>query len=910
MATTATNPTTPAQPMLLPPAASLIDQLLESTKSLPCNVTGLGSIQLGINEISSQARILREKAPPSADGDTKAHYLLAASGINAENIAQDLETVTLRTFLEPVAVSASDPETDIALYLRYKREQNIVGSIENSVKQTINKFDAFVSANIKLDWNYEKLLVCEHYGLVPRGTANKLRQDLGIAVPENAIGTESVTSNGEGQAGISSASGASAGWKKASLGRSVLGPVSGSIEFSDAAADPSMNQQQSSLLLQTRKQRYATVVSRLNDFRLAHHPIDLIEQFSEVAKSLGVDTRTQQLYDSWKILHQVVSPDINERQFAQAYSESSNGSADNLAMRKKIARGSLRYLQFQFFTMVEAEIAKYPQEAKLGGVPSVVNKILAFLKLRFNKNGQWMKPNLQIVNNSPIWALLFLLFRSGHLDEALEYTIENEGFFQKIERSFPAYLKAYVKSGEDCRLPHDLAERLQSEFNHHIRAYNAQTDDPYKFALYKIMGRCDLSRRNFPEILTVTEDWVWVQLMLVDDSPSSGNASLGLMVNERFTLPDLQVYFSQLGARHFNAKGTNPLVYFQVLLLSGQYERAIHYLYKIQPVDAVHYAIGLAYYGLLRVVADTASSDVELLVLDEHGLPEIDFAKLVGYYTRDFRRTDPIVTVDYLCLICLCGDLRAAGKGQQYLNMCHEALRELVLETHDIPVLLGDVRSDGTREPGTIEKKMELINITNEQEYLQTITQQAAIQAEQDGRIPDAVLLYHLSEQYDIVVALMNKSLGASLSTVDLSSDSIGAGVSMSLAASEDPVQLARNVMSIYESNGEILRTVSSQNRDACMILLRIVDARSAFEASQWETCLEFIAKVNVLPLELNANTVSIRRRAQQFGGLDGSVAQNVPLLLVMTMESCVSITREMDASAYGDATRHQVRSR
>ncbi|KAK9241385.1 Nup93/Nic96-domain-containing protein [Lipomyces kononenkoae] len=893
---------------LLPPAASLLDQLLEHTKSLPRNVTGLGTIQLGIGEISSQARLLRERAAPSSDGDTKAHYLLAGSGINAEDIAQDLETVTLPTAVETTVASAT--ETDIAGYLRYKREENIIASIEESAKQTARKFDAFVSANIRLDWNYEKLLVCEHFGLVPRGTASKLGGELGIATTGTRGAVQQLPASsaeatpGRTRVQLATATG---GWKKSSLGRSVLGPASGVLEFADVGGvDTVIQQQQMGLLLQNRQQRYAAVIAALNNCRLERRSMPLIPEMAEVSKSFGTDTRTQQLSDSWTMLACVIPPDSAERKFAHDYSESAEDSPEGVNMKKLIIRGSRHYLEMQFFNLVESDIAKYPQEAQLGGIPSVENKILAYLKLRFLKNGVWMKQNLQIVNNVPIWALIFYLFRSGHLQEALDYTLQNEGYFQKIERTFPIYLKAYVKSEDERRLPGDLAERLQAEFNHHIRVYDPKTDDPYKYALYKLIGRCELNRKNVPEVLLVTEDWMWAQLMMIQDTASATTDVFGVSPAERYTLLDLRNMLVQLGARHFNPRGSNPGVYFQVLLLSGQYERAIHYIYKYHSVDAVHFAIALAYYGLLRVSAEASSLDSDLLTVDAQGRPEIDYARLVGYYTRDFRRKDPQIAVDYLSLICLCGDLKVGDKGGQYLRLCHESLRELVLETRDFASLLGDVRADGTRVPGIIEQKMELIKISNEQEYLRTITEQAAEQADQDGRTADAVLLYHLSEEYDVVVVIINKTLGESLAIADLSSDEVGAGVSMSLAAAEDPVQLARNMMSVYTNNGEILRKVTPKNREACAMLLHIVDARRAYEAGRWEECLQFVESVNVLPMELTNNTGSIRRRAQQFGGLDESVARNVPMLLVLAMDSFVRITRDMDASAYGDATRNK----
>lgn len=53
---------------------------------------------------------------------------------------------------------------------------------------------------------------------------------------------------------------------------------------------------------------------------------------------------------------------------------------------------------------------------------------------------------------------------------------------------------------------------------------------------------------------------------------------------------------------HFNPKGSNPLLYFQVLLLSQQFEKAVHYLLVNEDfrIEGVHFAIALYHYGLLH----------------------------------------------------------------------------------------------------------------------------------------------------------------------------------------------------------------------------------------------------------------------------------------------------------------------
>lgn len=45
---------------------------------------------------------------------------------------------------------------------------------------------------------------------------------------------------------------------------------------------------------------------------------------------------------------------------------------------------------------VEKTLASRPAEAALGGVPSVQNKIRGFLNVKYQKNGQWSNPALEV----------------------------------------------------------------------------------------------------------------------------------------------------------------------------------------------------------------------------------------------------------------------------------------------------------------------------------------------------------------------------------------------------------------------------------------------------------------------------------------------------------------------------------
>jgi len=231
---------------------------------------------------------------------------------------------------------------------------------------------------------------------------------------------------------------------------------------------------------------------------------------------------------------------------------------------------------------------------------------------------------------------------------------------------------------------------------------------------------------------------------------------------------------------------------------------------------------------------------------------------MLGFYTRDFRAGNVEAAVDYLTLICLNGNLPGAiGKSQA--SLCHEALRELVLETREFAQLLGDIRSDGTRLKGVIERRLKLIALSDQEEFLKLITMQAASVADDSGRITDAVLLYHLAEDYDNVIAIINRALSEAIA-VDIGQEQIRLqplkpravaqqeqdqqlqrpdGSSLSLTSVDDPVVLARNMISLYNASALYFQKIRAVNRDACGLLLRMSEAKAKVASGQWSEAID-----------------------------------------------------------------------
>ena len=141
---------------------------------------------------------------------------------------------------------------------------------------------------------------------------------------------------------------------------------------------------------------------------------------------------------------------------------------------------------------------------------------------------------------------------------------------------------------------------------------------------------------------------------------------------------------------------------------------------------------------------------------------------------------------------------------------------------------------------------MKLIKLDDQREYLRTITEQAAGQANDDGRASDAVLLYHLAEDFETVIEIINKNLSDSIASEDVTLGfSHQAGTSAlpsagsSLTSVDDPVQLAKRMRSMYANNAAMYSKISARSREAADVLLSIADAKMRYQEGKWESCLQ-----------------------------------------------------------------------
>ncbi|KAK4175426.1 Nup93/Nic96-domain-containing protein [Triangularia setosa] len=925
---------------------SFFDSLLSKNKKQASGETPQGDLPSLQLSLSSLRQSVKKLAPKDGEGRNlehgKAHYFLAASGVDPGAAVRDLSSLGFTA----AATTTRDRspyaggEVDVETYLDNLQTKTTLSMIADGLERSVRDFDLFLEDNVTMEWEAQRKRIYQHFGIKPR----EEQEGGGLGDSQRTVrGGTPAKDQGAGGFGRSRRKGSMApggtpvggekSMRQSMLGRSglnksVIGTPSRigahAPEFSDVEAKKEKGSEMDGVtsmddrFLREKQGKFAQKIKEFNDFRQRGLPVEICKELGDLENGSG-DRHGPHLVEAYDALREIVGendPDNipRERQFARYYLDPNPSSANAIEMRKRILKGANNFLEKQFWASVNSLITKYPHEANLGGRPDVVSKVKAYIRLRLIR--KTLVPDnvdLQQANQEYVWAIVFYLLRAGFVSEAAKYVNDHESLFRSIDRTFMGYINSYASS-EDRRLKRSVQDRCTNEYNQRIRNAPEGSIDPFRMACYKIIGRCDVNNRSLDGLQTDVNDWVWLQFNLARETDRSQE-----LAGESYGLAELQSSIREIGLKHFPktpAEDTTGsfAMFFYLQILSGMFEHAIAYLYPFSYVDAVHFAIALSYYGLLRA-ADAQSSGNDLLSHNTRTQPQINFGRMLGYYTRDFRAANAAAAVDYLVLICLNADETAGG--QQQAALCHEALRELVLESREFSRLIGDIKPDGSRIKGLIEERGKLIALGRHDDFIRDITSQAAAFAHDNGRTTDAVLLYHLAGEYNEVVTIVSRALSEAISLeigeepmrlvpvkprLDGQAEAPG-----SLAAIDDPVELAKKMMKMYEEEYMFWKRITDPNKFACNVLMQMSDIKKLAEEQKWPQCLDKIIALNILPLSAHGDQGIIRQYSAQFAGFPQTVQMNVPNLLMWTVVCC---TKQRERLIFGGFAGNETTAR
>ncbi|CAD6583189.1 MAG: hypothetical protein TREMPRED_003480 [Tremellales sp. Tagirdzhanova-0007] len=873
------------------PASSTLSALLAQANSLNNAERDpeLPQIRLGMDEIERMSEAVAGRGKKGKSTRGEGHTLLSNLGINTSQLSHTISSLPTadqaraarprRRRLAPT-VSRLEPlgdigpsyamgDKDVGAWGRNWHEMIILSGIELQRQRTVKSFQQQFQQRILSNWEAEK--------------ARILQDELGVTDDELA--------------------------KVAGTSMSGLGKTT--RRFPVAQSSSKSSEKDGGLVMHTKMVRYERVISDLNRKRSRQEPFEVCLALEDTVKG---DSRNPLLPTGYRILayltHEPSLRDahdntgssstepyahaepIQERQYSTAYLGDPK-SNHAVMLRGRLVMGGRSFLERDFETHMDETIAKHPKEAALGGVPGITNKVRAYVDVTLRSKDTLQSSRPESVDGIYLWAQVYFLLRCGYFEEALNLLSDHQQSIKREDWSFPGAFKMYLSSAER-RLPKTQKDQLYNDFNSHIR--NNANVDQFKYALYKIVGRFELSRKTL-KIATTTEDWMWLQLSLVrevrDESPQ-----------EQYDLIDLAKMVAKYGNEKFDADGTRPFAWFNLLLLTAQFEKAVAYLYSKTALrtDAVHFASALAYYGLLRVPPRADDSDI--LTTEEIGDREItylNFARLIKVYISPFAKLEPQTALQYAYLIALGSDVADRQKG-----LCLELVRDVVLASRSWSKLLGSVRADGSKETGVIERDLRLLKLSDESEYLRAVVVAAADQAAVDASLNDCIELYHLAGAYEKVIDSVNRALGHSLAQTGpqpLKSDAESLGLSGAFGGASDVYGLAQRVHSVYEKDFAKRTRVSKGAWETLGTLLQLKKALSQFAADRPDLALETFKSTNILPLD--NDPASIPRFAQTFKTLlDQPTISSLDQVIVSAMKCLHVLSQQLKQSPYGDHGR------
>lgn len=597
-----------------------------------------------------------------------------------------------------------------------------------------------------------------------------------------------------------------------------------------------------------KSEAYLRVIKKLNESRLSGTSFSPALSFKAVASKFEGDPKTEMISDCWQSLATIVDEHPIASEEDNVFLASNPKSFNLNTFSPTLIQGSRKFLEAQFCRYLDATISMYPREAMLGGRPGIIDRVKAFVNIRLKRMSQGELDKLEIgPGGLAHWLILFYLLRAGWKGEALEWAQSMESVLQRSEPCFVAYLKAYVNgsmtSGVIAQLRSDYAQRSLSH-----------TQDPYKLTLLKIIGRCDLVRKSLPDVIQTSEDYLWLQLGLL---------------GEGYELAELQKIVLGYGAAHFDPKGMAPLRYFQILLLVGLFEDATAFLYETNyQLESIHFIITLAYYDLLKVVDDPAANlwDVKL------SSGKLNCGSILSQWSKLIAQScDQFASLQYIFLITLI-------PGHAYTNYCHDQVRSMILSTTDAASLLGDIRQDGSVQPGYLTNHAKLLKLTDTASFMAEITVKAAEKCAREGRLPDALQLFNLAGEYSRVLQLLAKRLQL-LITSPYQADDASTVTAMSEA-----------ILQYYQSQERILSKLDAGQVENCEGLLALVHLRKAVEEGSWAEAVNLLEINPILkqsfPMSDDQAAGSVITRAADRFRTNNALSACLPEALLLIMQA------------------------
>ncbi|MEQ2267718.1 hypothetical protein XENORESO_009587, partial [Xenotaenia resolanae] len=198
-------------------------------------------------------------------------------------------------------------------------------------------------------------------------------------------------------------------------------------------------------------------------------------------------------------------------------------SRTSVEIQMAFVRQALSFLENRYRNFTMGTVFGNLHQAQLGGVPGTYQLVRSFLNIKLPGPLPGMQDGE--IEGQPVWAVIYYCLRCGDLNAAMQ--VVNRAQHQLGD--FKSWFQEYMNS-PDKRLSPTSENKLRLHYRRALR----NSADPYKRAVYCLIGKCDVND-NHGEVADKTDDYLWLKLNQVcfDDDGSSSP-------QDRLTLPQLQ----------------------------------------------------------------------------------------------------------------------------------------------------------------------------------------------------------------------------------------------------------------------------------------------------------------------------------------------------------------------------------
>lgn len=940
--------------------ASWVDLEASKSKQLPSFQDPINRLNRNLSQIEETSRRLAQKGERFQDQGSKnkaAAFLSALKGFDVGKYKRALSTWSETELPSRFSELDGGEQLDVQAFLRHQHEQIILLSIEEAKKETEKRFTEAHQSHVLNEWDQQRKLLITHWlHSLPTPSLPQALSTPQSTPVYNSSSTPGYSSHPSPSfSSLSTIIPASSTTRR--MTKEMIGYAEVVVKYHhyNNIENNFNNQNTSNNLLSG-----FLSVNQLSPSSLSHSPSlsELSACWCLLYEMLSPLSPVRQSSPSFRTPSSIpASPSITyhknrreEREEITKHSEEEEGTETILEQQQQLLFGSISFLEKQYSGVLHKVVTQNPQQARIGGVPGVLSLVKAFLSLRYANSSYPLELRGELVNDVPFWAQLYYCFRCGDIESCEKLIKEFLYAFSSsttttsssssssappppsLEYFLPAF-REYV-STNIVKDPSHLWNELRYAYKTGTpgeRERERRAQDPYKLAMYNIISRWDANVHP-SYVFSTTQDFMWFKLKMIHPSTFSisgfsqpitltpGFRSMGDRERERereragavaggkYTLGVLQRMISeQYGAEYFNKNSSTPLLYFQILLLTQQFQLAIQHLldHESFSVSAVHFAIIIYHYGLLKqpgTLEQSTPSKLTPLSSPFH-FPQstpssssssrghtpthsnkmfnpndhsIFFEQLLRHYVNIFALSDPNYAAHYYSL------LRAQG-------VKRNLMKELLLQTRQFDFFLGSINN--------LETKRGLFSSILSNEDIEWILQSAATDTELSGHVDLSISLLLRCGNYNRLLSLLNNSLSQLLpfvsltwsSSLSLSLSALSSGLnrdtskyqSQTLSSDRERIrQTAQETEKYLTEFSESLDKKTLRTFELLLLLYTFFDLLAAERFLEALTVME--RDIQLIPM----HDSELGSKVQSFQTLDSNITRNFSEIMLALMET------------------------